>query len=170
MADMGHKIFSPDTCECALCALTHDNFTGRGQWSDFVESLDRECIFLHRDEFLRRHPGQSAPLPAIFLLCDGRPECCADTDAIGECRDLTALEAVIRTQCAAQPGEWPYGMPHLAQSTAEIFIYFTLCLIVNFLFLIYLLKFRIGGVTDIESSLGFAHPLPDLTRDGTGFE
>ena len=97
MADVGHKIFPPDTCECALCALTHGNFPGRGKWRDFVESLERECIFLHRDGFLRRHPGRSAPLPAIFLLCDGGPEYRADTDAIGECRDLTALEALIRT-------------------------------------------------------------------------
>ena len=101
MADIGHKIFSPDTYECALCALTHGYFTERGQWRDFVGSLDRECIFLHRDEFLRRHPGQSVPLPAIFLMRDGGPECCADADAIGESRDLPALEALIRMQCTA---------------------------------------------------------------------
>jgi hypothetical protein len=35
------------------------------------------------------------------LLRDGGPESCADADAIGECRDLTALEALIRTLCTA---------------------------------------------------------------------
>lgn len=99
MADIGHKMFSPETYECALCALTHGYFKERGQWREFVEGLGTECLFLHRDEFLRRYPGQSTKLPAVFSLHHGEPACCADAEAIAGCQDLTALQALIRQQC-----------------------------------------------------------------------
>jgi hypothetical protein len=104
LADIGHKIFSPDTYECALCALTHGYFKEREQWRTFVESLDRECTFLHRDEFLRRHPDQSTRLPAVFLLRNGELECCADAEAIDNCQDLPALQTLIRTRLADSGG------------------------------------------------------------------
>ncbi len=101
MADIGHKIFSPETYECALCALTHGYFKERTQWREFVEGLDSECQFLHRDEFSRRFPGISTTLPAVFRLDQGQPVCCADADAIAGCTDLDALQALIRQRCCS---------------------------------------------------------------------
>lgn len=100
MADIGHKIFSPDTYECALCSLTHGYFKERAQWREFVENLGSECIFLHRDEFVDRYPDQSTRLPAIFVLRDGRPDCCADADTIAGCTDLPSLQALINQRCS----------------------------------------------------------------------
>lgn len=99
MADIGHKIFSPETYECALCALTHGYFKERGEWREFVEGLGMDCQFLHRDEFVQRYPEISARLPAIFILGDAGPACCADADSIMGCEDLAALKALIRQQC-----------------------------------------------------------------------
>jgi hypothetical protein len=99
MADIGHKIFSPETYECALCSLTHGYFKERAQWREFVEKLDIECLFLHRDEFVKRYPGHPAKLPAIFVLRDDRPACCADADAIAGCTDLAALQTLIQQRC-----------------------------------------------------------------------
>jgi len=99
MADIGHKIFSPETYECALCALTHGHFKERSEWREFVETLGIECEFLHRDEFVRRFPGVSDRLPAVFILRDGDPTVCADADAIATCEDLNALQSLIRQQC-----------------------------------------------------------------------
>jgi len=100
MADIGHKIFSPETYECALCALTHGYFKERGQWRAFVENLDIECEFLHRDEFVRRYPDIGDPLPAVFSLQNGRPVCCAGADDLRHCEDLDALQALIHKQCS----------------------------------------------------------------------
>ena len=102
MADIGHKIFSPETYECALCALTHGYFKERTQWRDFVQNLGTECQFLHRDEFVRRYPDQSIRLPAVFILRDGEPVCCADAESILGCKDLDALQALIRQRCCQQ--------------------------------------------------------------------
>ncbi|MBU0498608.1 MAG: hypothetical protein KJ558_05035 [Gammaproteobacteria bacterium] len=45
LADIGHKIFSPGTYQCDLCALTHGYFQERIEWRAFVESLGVECRF-----------------------------------------------------------------------------------------------------------------------------
>ena len=102
MADIGHKIFSPETYECALCALTHGYFKERTQWREFVEGLDCECQFLHRDEFVRRFPDISTALPAVFRLEQGQPVCCGDADAITGCSDLDASQTLIRQRCCSQ--------------------------------------------------------------------
>lgn len=99
MADIGHKIFSPETYECALCALTHGYFKERAQWRTFVEGLACDCEFLHRDEFRRRHPDEQTALPAVFILRGGRPECCLDAAKLRALTDLDALQSAIRDHC-----------------------------------------------------------------------
>ena len=54
MTDIAHKIFSPDTYSCNLCMITHDNLSMRSEWKNFIEQLDIELAFLHRDEFISR--------------------------------------------------------------------------------------------------------------------
>lgn len=100
LADIGHKIFSPETYRCDLCALTHGYFQERAEWRSFVESLGVECQFQHRDEFRRDWPGVTIPLPAVFRLEEGRPIPCLDRDAIAACGDLDGLKDLIRNRCA----------------------------------------------------------------------
>ena len=101
-ADIGHKIFSPATYECALCALTHGYFRERSQWRSFVEALPCACEFLHRDQFLARFPGQTAGLPAVFTLHEQGPRCVADAAQIAACDDLAALQDLVRRSCEAR--------------------------------------------------------------------
>lgn len=98
-ADIGHKMFSPSTYECALCALTHGYFSERKQWRAFVEQLDCSCDFLHRDEFKHRYPTDATALPAVFRMPSDPPECCADADAIEACHDLDALQRLLIERC-----------------------------------------------------------------------
>lgn len=99
MADIGHKLFSPSTYECALCALTHGYFSERSAWRAFVESLACDCEFLHRDQFRDRYPDHAADLPAVFVVRDAGPELCLDAATIRACNDLNRLQTLIRTQC-----------------------------------------------------------------------
>ena len=99
LADMGHKIFSPETYRCDLCALTHGYFQERAEWKSFVASLGVECRFQHRDEFRRDWPADATSLPAVFRLEEGRPIPCLDRDAIATCGDLDGLKGLIRNRC-----------------------------------------------------------------------
>lgn len=95
VTDIAHKILSPATYSCNLCALTHGHFKVREEWVRFLQSLDASCEFLHRDEFLARHPENDVQLPAIFRSIDGRPELLISSDQLNECDSLDALKALI---------------------------------------------------------------------------
>lgn len=99
LADIGHKLFSPQTYECRLCALTHGIFTERKEWRDFLEDLPVECSFLHRDEFHKRYPGIDQPLPAVFRLSNEAPTVCLDADILSRCSNLGELQSKIRQHC-----------------------------------------------------------------------
>lgn len=102
LADIGHKLFSPATYPCRLCAITHGYLKERGEWRAFVDSLGVDCEFLHRDQLQERFPGVSASLPAVFRLVDGAPRLCLDAAALNACADLAALMALIRGSCLGE--------------------------------------------------------------------
>ena len=106
LADIGHKIFSPQTYACDLCALTHGYFQERETWRTFVDSLPCYCEFMHRDEFHRGFGVDKTPLPAVFRIEGDQRQCCLDARSIAACDGLEALQAAIRRHCcpAAAPG------------------------------------------------------------------
>ncbi len=78
VVDSLHKMLSPSTYNCALCALTHSAIGPKRDWKDFVQSLDKqgiECLFLHRNE-LKQHFASLAcvDLPAVFGAFAGETE------------------------------------------------------------------------------------------------
>ena len=95
LTDIAHKVFSPDTYECHLCALTYGTFSIREEWRTFLESLDVGLEFLHRDEFAARYEQSNVQLPAIFILRDGQIEPAMTADTINECTTIDDLKKHI---------------------------------------------------------------------------
>jgi hypothetical protein len=91
LADMAHKIVSPDTYDCQLCMLTHGHLGMREQWKAYLESIDAELAFLHRDEFLKTYGQHAAALPALFFDVDGSAELFMSETEINRCETLDAL-------------------------------------------------------------------------------
>lgn len=106
LADIGHKIISPDTYDCALCAITHGIFREKGQWRSFVASLPLECVFLHRDEFIRQHPEFQGPFPAVFLRTTEGLAPCLTADALASCQDMQDLQELISLHCINRPEDF----------------------------------------------------------------
>ena len=96
VADAAHKIFSPETYQCQLCALTHSTFGMRGGWKRFLETLDRPLEFLHADELEERYGVSQVPLPAVFEREGGRVEVLLDAASINACRTLDELQQLVR--------------------------------------------------------------------------
>lgn len=101
-ADIGHKIFSPATYECALCALTHGYFSERSQWREFIEGLPCACEFLHRDQFRQRFPAADNALPAVFAVHGEELQCVSEAPQIRACADLESLQGLIREACESR--------------------------------------------------------------------
>lgn len=95
LKDMVHKIVSPSTYPCSLCALTHGWFTMRPRWRRSLKSLPQPKRFLHRDEFARQYPGMAVALPAVLLAEGTAPPqvliSAAELDRLPDLADLIAL-------------------------------------------------------------------------------
>ena len=96
LADIGHKIFSPETYACDLCALTHGYFSERREWRSFVESLAIPCEFLHRDEFLLAYPEQKElTYPVVLFIDDIEQRICLSREDLAACDNIETLKQAI---------------------------------------------------------------------------
>lgn len=58
LIDGAHKIVSPGTYDCKLCAITFGAFTENTVWKKFRTSTDFEMRFLHKDEFKKQYASK----------------------------------------------------------------------------------------------------------------
>ncbi|EDP98045.1 GTPase [Kordia algicida OT-1] len=70
LLDMAHKLISPKTYQCKLCAITHDAFSENEQWKNFREKTKLPLEFLHNDEFEKKYKSIDTKYPAILLQKD----------------------------------------------------------------------------------------------------
>ena len=95
LADAAHKIFSPRTYACNLCALTHTAVRMRGEWRQFLEGLGRPLEFLHADELVARYGLKGVPLPAVFTREGAGLRVLAGADSVNACRTLDELKRLV---------------------------------------------------------------------------
>jgi hypothetical protein len=95
VADIAHKVVSPQTYQCNLCALTHSPFGMRKSWQGFLNGLEIPLEFLHADELQNRYHVKDIPLPAIFKKHDERLTLLVDSNSINKCVTLAELKALV---------------------------------------------------------------------------
>ncbi|WP_290699076.1 GTPase [Lacinutrix sp.] len=66
LLDVAHKIFSPKTYNCNLCAITFDTFSENKNWKAFRIESNVNMEFLHIDEFEKLHPKTDYNYPIIL--------------------------------------------------------------------------------------------------------
>lgn len=95
MADLAHKIFSPQTYACQLCALTHTPFGVRAEWRQFLAGLNLPLEFLHRDELQGQICADDVALPVIFKRRGEQLEPWLGAAEINACATLDDLQRLI---------------------------------------------------------------------------
>jgi hypothetical protein len=95
LSDVAHKLLSPETYACNLCALTHTAFGMRREWKEFLVNLDARTEFLHADELQGRYNLTGLALPAILRKRGATLEDFIDAAAINSCRTLDELKRAI---------------------------------------------------------------------------
>ncbi|MEM8560063.1 MAG: hypothetical protein AAGG50_19775 [Bacteroidota bacterium] len=104
-----HRLLSPSTYACPLCALTHGPLAMRRRWRATLDGLGVPVVFLHRDEIAEVHPSLAGlSLPAILTdrgPDDLHPTVLLRADAIEACADLNALIAALETALAERASE-----------------------------------------------------------------
>jgi hypothetical protein len=91
ITDYAHKIISPKTYPCNLCALTYGNMGMNNKWKDFISNLKVPFGFLHRDEFVKQHASQETQLPAAFLQQGESVTLLITHDEINKCTSVEEL-------------------------------------------------------------------------------
>lgn len=95
LTDIAHRIFSPQTYQCNLCAITYSVAGMKKEWMDFLEHLDMAMKFLHRDELEERYDIAGVPLPAIFKQVGDELMMLINADAINSCKHIDDLKQLI---------------------------------------------------------------------------
>ncbi len=94
LSDFAHKMISPKTYSCNLCAITHP-FRMSKDWKAFIESLAVEIEFLHRDELDKKYGITKIPLPTVFKLEGRKPDLLIRAEEINLCKTLEDLKALV---------------------------------------------------------------------------
>jgi len=92
VTDYAHKIISPKTYPCNLCALTYGNMGMNNLWKEFIANLKVPIAFLHRDEFVKQYDLKNTQLPAAFLKQGESIKMLITHDEVNKC---TAVEELI---------------------------------------------------------------------------
>lgn len=100
--DSLHKLVSPATYDCRLCAIGHGTFGMKREWAAAVAALPYPVRFLHRDEWRRLHPGCRVQLPAILIDRPGGIEMLLDGPAFRSIDGIPALVAALHARLGAK--------------------------------------------------------------------
>jgi hypothetical protein len=95
LVDIAHRIFSPGTYACNLCAITYSTTGKNRQWVRFLTGLGIPFEFLHRDEFKKQYGVDGIKLPAIFKEETDGLAIWIDADSINSCRNVNGLIRLI---------------------------------------------------------------------------
>ncbi|WP_299891718.1 GTPase [uncultured Lacinutrix sp.] len=95
--DVAHKIFSPKTYNCNLCAITFDTFSENKVWKDFREQSNIDMEFLHIDEFETKHTNTNYTYPIIIKETQNGFEEFMSTKKINTLNSIEALISIIKT-------------------------------------------------------------------------
>lgn len=99
--DYAHKLVSPKTYPCNLCAVTYGALGERPEWRDFLRGLDVATEFIHRDERAERYPGLDDPLPAVYVRDESGVRLWIGRDELDACASAADLAALVSGRLAA---------------------------------------------------------------------
>ncbi|WP_179009016.1 GTPase [Winogradskyella forsetii] len=89
--DAGHKLISPSTYKCSLCALTYDTFAENRAWKNFRADSHLKMEFYHKDEFEAVFPSVKLIYPTILKLENHQLTTVLTPEVIGEIPNVEAL-------------------------------------------------------------------------------
>lgn len=99
LGDMVHKIVSPATYPCSLCALTYGGVSMRSDWRRFLDGTGLPTLFLYRDEFRADLDTRDVSLPAILLGgAEREPQVLVSAEELDALPDLAALIALLEAR------------------------------------------------------------------------
>ena len=101
LVDVAHKIVSPETYDCNLCALSYGAFFMEKKWSTYIETLPIKSTFTFRDKFSKKG-GNNLKFPSVFLRNDAGLEEIITATEINEIKNLDQLIDLLNQKLGQQ--------------------------------------------------------------------
>ena len=113
-----HKIVSPETYPCELCALTFGKALEKKEWKEFKQQSPHEMTFYHRDEFEEAY-DERFTYPVVLAKKDGELEPVLSKEQMADMDDLDDLIAAVEALDRARDegGEQDGGKDQTAEET-----------------------------------------------------
>ena len=65
--DFWHKLLKPSTYQCNLCLQTYGNYGMKKEWKKFINGLNINVEFLHKNEFEEKYKISDVKFPSAFI-------------------------------------------------------------------------------------------------------
>lgn len=95
LTDTAHKLLSPETYSCNLCAITYGSFGMKKDWKEFLKSIDIPVEFLHRNKLKKKYGISNINLPAILIKEENEPKLWINSESINLCKSIDDLMQLI---------------------------------------------------------------------------
>ena len=93
--DFWHKILRPSTYQCNLCIQTFSAFGMKKDWKKFINKLDIETEFLHKDEFEKKYEVPEAKYPSAYLENGKTLDLFINQEEMNKVKSLDEMEALV---------------------------------------------------------------------------
>ena len=93
--DFWKKMLRPSSYECRLCGVTYGAFSKKKDWKKFVNNLNIDTEFLHRDEFQKKYDLKDAKYPSAYIDQDGELTLLISQDEMNSVKELDEMEALV---------------------------------------------------------------------------
>ena len=92
--DFAHKIVSPSTYNCNLCALSYGNFSMKKKWSDYISSLPVKSTFTYKDK-VSEYGYNNIELPSIIFRNGSRSKVIISSEEINKLKKIDQLINIL---------------------------------------------------------------------------
>lgn len=99
--DSIHKLVSPATYTCDLCAITYGLTRMDPKWKAWLKAQPFDSVFHHRPDFHAVYPGVDVALPVILTDLAGRIDTLVSAADFKDTPSVDALIALIERRIAA---------------------------------------------------------------------
>ena len=93
--DFWKKILRPRSYECNLCLQTFSTFGMKKGWKNFIQNLDIETEFLHKDEFEEKYEINDAKYPSAYIQDNGNFNLFITQDEMNTVKSLNEMETLV---------------------------------------------------------------------------
>ena len=101
LIDIAHKLVSPETYDCNLCAISYGAFSMKKKWSTYIETLPFKSTFTYKDKF-SKNGYNNIKFPSVFIRINEKLDEIISATEINEIKNLDQLIGLLNQKLYQQ--------------------------------------------------------------------